>query len=246
MTTRGCCHLPGSLCDCAWKDVEEGGGAGGQPLYLTQVTALDGRLLSSVLKPAGTQSDGPICRICHEGGGSVGGEGLLSPCYCTGTLGTVHQSCLERWLSSSNTSYCELCHTQFSVERRPRPLTEVTQGGPPAWSASAPAPTCLTHSSAPSTVAAGPRPLQREEDAVLRHDVLPLHHAAGGHFGLVVSAGGPGPPPPGQLAAGRGPHHPHHRPLHHLRPVDSGVLPLPLPAVLRVEKNQPESAPAPP
>ena len=69
-------------------------------------------------------SDGPICRICHEGGG---GEGLLSPCYCTGTLGTVHKSCLEKWLSSSNTSYCELCHTEFSIERRPRPLTEVTK-----------------------------------------------------------------------------------------------------------------------
>ena len=69
-------------------------------------------------------SDGPICRICHEGGNS---EGLLSPCDCTGTLGTVHKSCLEKWLSSSNTSYCELCHTEFSIERRPRPLTEVTK-----------------------------------------------------------------------------------------------------------------------
>lgn len=75
-------------------------------------------------------SDGPICRICHEGGGG-GGEGLLSPCYCTGTLGAVHKSCLEKWLSSSNTSYCELCHTEFSVERRPRPLTEVTKTVPP-------------------------------------------------------------------------------------------------------------------
>lgn len=54
-------------------------------------------------------------------------EGLLSPCDCTGTLGTVHKSCLEKWLSSSNTSYCELCHTEFTIERRPRPLTEVTQ-----------------------------------------------------------------------------------------------------------------------
>lgn len=72
-------------------------------------------------------SDGPICRICHEGGV---GEGLLSPCYCTGTLGAVHKSCLEKWLSSSNTSYCELCHTEFSVERRPRPLTEVTGAVP--------------------------------------------------------------------------------------------------------------------
>ncbi|XP_034085626.1 E3 ubiquitin-protein ligase MARCHF2 isoform X1 [Gymnodraco acuticeps] len=131
MTTGGCCHLPGSLCDCSsstglCKSVDEGGGDACQTLYITQVTAMDGRLLSSVLKPMSTQSlsDGPICRICHEG---ACGEPLLSPCDCTGTLGTVHKSCLEKWLSSSNTSYCELCHTEFTIERRPRPLTEVTK-----------------------------------------------------------------------------------------------------------------------
>ncbi|KAL2295081.1 hypothetical protein Nmel_018230, partial [Mimus melanotis] len=128
MTTGDCCHLPGSLCDCPGsaalsKAVDES--ALGRPQYITQVTAKDGRLLSTVIKALGAQSlfsDGPICRICHEGGN---GEGLLSPCDCTGTLGTVHKSCLEKWLSSSNTSYCELCHTEFVVERRPRPLTEV-------------------------------------------------------------------------------------------------------------------------
>lgn len=67
-------------------------------------------------------SDVGMCRICHEGGG---GETLLSPCDCTGTLGKVHKSCLEKWLSSSNTSYCELCHTEFTIERRPQPLTQV-------------------------------------------------------------------------------------------------------------------------
>lgn len=122
MTTGDCCHLPGSLCDCTAplsKSVEDSDIC--RPPYVTQVTAKDGRLLSTVVKGLGTQSDGPICRICHEGGN---GEGLLSPCDCTGTLGTVHKSCLEKWLSSSNTSYCELCHTEFTVERRPRPLTE--------------------------------------------------------------------------------------------------------------------------
>ncbi|XP_018586661.1 uncharacterized protein LOC108921615 isoform X1 [Scleropages formosus] len=126
MTTGQCCHLPGSLCDCTGgadlsKAVQEADGR--QARYVTQVTTKDGRLLSTVIRALGMQSDGPICRICHEGGN---GEGLLSPCDCTGTLGTVHRSCLEKWLSSSNTSYCELCHTEFSVERRPRPLTEVS------------------------------------------------------------------------------------------------------------------------
>lgn len=69
-------------------------------------------------------SDVGMCRICHEG---AGGETLLSPCDCTGTLGKVHKSCLEKWLSSSNTSYCELCHTEFTIERRPQPLTQVSR-----------------------------------------------------------------------------------------------------------------------
>lgn len=71
-----------------------------------------------------------MCRICHEG---AGGETLLSPCECTGTLGKVHKSCLEKWLSSSNTSYCELCHTEFTIERRPQPLTQVRTFGLQQW-----------------------------------------------------------------------------------------------------------------
>ncbi|XP_054573173.1 E3 ubiquitin-protein ligase MARCHF2 isoform X2 [Eptesicus fuscus] len=124
MTTGDCCHLPGSLCDCssspAFSKVVEATGLG-PPQYVAQVTSRDGRLISTVIRVLDTPSDGPFCRICHEG---ANGESLLSPCGCTGTLGAVHKSCLERWLSSSNTSYCELCHTEFAVEKRPRPLTE--------------------------------------------------------------------------------------------------------------------------
>ncbi|XP_055723313.1 E3 ubiquitin-protein ligase MARCHF2-like isoform X2 [Salvelinus fontinalis] len=124
MTTSGCCHLPGSLCDYSGsadlpKVVEEPDA--GQAQYVAKVTAKDGRSLSTVVKAVGSQSNEGMCRICHEG---AGGETLLSPCDCTGTLGKVHKSCLEKWLSSSNTSYCELCHTEFTVERRPQPLTQ--------------------------------------------------------------------------------------------------------------------------
>ncbi|KAM4602946.1 E3 ubiquitin-protein ligase MARCHF3 [Polymixia lowei] len=66
-------------------------------------------------------SEEPFCRICHEGGGS--GE-LLSPCECSGTLAMVHRACLEHWLTSSNSSHCELCHHQFALERLPKPFTE--------------------------------------------------------------------------------------------------------------------------
>ncbi|POI31266.1 hypothetical protein CIB84_004983, partial [Bambusicola thoracicus] len=90
-----------------------------------QVAAKDGQLLSSAVRTLATQSspfnDRPMCRICHEGSSQ---EDLLSPCECMGTLGTIHRSCLEHWLSSSNTSYCELCHFRFAVERKPRPLVE--------------------------------------------------------------------------------------------------------------------------
>lgn len=169
MSSSGCCHLPGSLCDYsgnaesdASKDSEESDSTT-QAQYIAKVTAKDGRPLSTVVKAVSLQrlegeepawgpnqhriitlsfvsllsciylfiflklslySDIGMCRICHEG---AGGETLLSPCDCTGTLGKVHKSCLEKWLSSSNTSYCELCHTEFTIERRPQPLTQVSE-----------------------------------------------------------------------------------------------------------------------
>ncbi|XP_066459234.1 E3 ubiquitin-protein ligase MARCHF3 isoform X1 [Eleutherodactylus coqui] len=130
MTTSRCSHLPEVLPDCtssapSGKNVEDCSSlVNGQPQYVMQVSAKDGQLLSTVVRTLTTQStfnDRPMCRICHEGSNQ---EDLLSPCECTGTLGTIHRSCLEHWLSSSNTSYCELCHFRFSVERKPRPLVE--------------------------------------------------------------------------------------------------------------------------
>ncbi|NWX43760.1 MARH3 ligase, partial [Steatornis caripensis] len=131
MRTSHCSHLPGvppeHLPAPDSKSLPEGsssGRAGSCPQYVMQVLAKDGQLLSSIVRTLPTQSpfsDRPMCRICHEGSSQ---EDLLSPCKCTGTLGTIHRSCLERWLSSSNTSYCELCHFRFAVERKPRPLVE--------------------------------------------------------------------------------------------------------------------------
>ncbi|NXE68621.1 MARH3 ligase, partial [Calcarius ornatus] len=111
MRTNRCSHLPGVPPDHPHPPAPDGkslpGSSGGLatscPQYVMQVSSKDGQLLSSVV------------RTLAE---------LLSPCECTGTLGTIHRSCLERWLSSSNTSYCELCHFRFAVERKPRPLVE--------------------------------------------------------------------------------------------------------------------------
>ncbi|XP_061119300.1 E3 ubiquitin-protein ligase MARCHF3-like [Conger conger] len=108
------------------KALDESGvrGGGVHPQYVMQVSAKDGQLLSTVVGTFATQSalvERPMCRICHEG--SVQEE-LLSPCECAGTLGTIHRSCLEQWLSSSSTSSCELCHFQFSVQHKTPPLLE--------------------------------------------------------------------------------------------------------------------------
>ncbi|KAM9307316.1 E3 ubiquitin-protein ligase MARCHF3-like [Pholidichthys leucotaenia] len=65
-----------------------------------------------------------MCRICHDGGSQ---EELLSPCECSGTLATVHRSCLEHWLTASGTSICELCNYQFTVQKKARPLFEWLQ-----------------------------------------------------------------------------------------------------------------------
>ncbi|PKK25188.1 E3 ubiquitin-protein ligase MARCHF3 isoform X2 [Columba livia] len=126
MRTSRCSHLPGvppeRLPAPDGKTLPAG--TNSCPQYVMQVSTKDGQLLSSVVRTLATQSpfnDWAICRICHEGSSQ---EDLLSPCECTGTLGTIHRSCLEHWLSSSNTSYCELCHFRFAVERKPRPLVE--------------------------------------------------------------------------------------------------------------------------
>ncbi|XP_049790342.1 E3 ubiquitin-protein ligase MARCHF2-like [Schistocerca nitens] len=57
------------------------------------------------------------CRICLMGDN---GEPLVSPCKCRGSMGMVHLSCLERWLSQHSRNYCELCLFEFPVTRIPR------------------------------------------------------------------------------------------------------------------------------
>ena len=64
----------------------------------------------------------PICRICHEAGVR---EALLSPCKCRGTLGLVHRSCIERWLSTANTDSCEICSFRYQTVRKARSFREV-------------------------------------------------------------------------------------------------------------------------
>ena len=51
------------------------------------------------------------CRVCR--GGPEDERPLYTPCLCRGSIGQVHQNCLEEWLSHSNKEICELCHTKY-------------------------------------------------------------------------------------------------------------------------------------
>ncbi|CAK1546225.1 unnamed protein product [Leptosia nina] len=59
-----------------------------------------------------------MCRICH-GGESLSSDlgQLISACSCRGTVGRVHVKCLERWLTESGKSRCELCGTRYATRR---------------------------------------------------------------------------------------------------------------------------------
>ncbi|ELU01324.1 hypothetical protein CAPTEDRAFT_55512, partial [Capitella teleta] len=60
-----------------------------------------------------------FCRICHEGEER---EVLLSPCRCAGSMGLVHRSCIERWLSTKHSATCEICNFKFCVSEESPPL----------------------------------------------------------------------------------------------------------------------------
>ncbi|XP_046398866.1 E3 ubiquitin-protein ligase MARCHF2-like [Ischnura elegans] len=104
-------------------------------------------VVSSPKSPTSHRSDrrhsssGSICRICHEGEnggndssqyrntGRMSGEPLISPCDCIGTLGLVHRSCLEHWLSASNLDHCEICKFRFNTQRKSKPFCEWVRNG---------------------------------------------------------------------------------------------------------------------
>ena len=70
-----------------------------------------------------SQNSGDICRICHCE--SETQNPLLTPCYCSGSLKYVHQSCLQQWLTASETTSCELCKFPFIMHTKIKPFNEV-------------------------------------------------------------------------------------------------------------------------
>lgn len=63
-----------------------------------------------------------FCRICYS---NESKEHLTNWCNCSGTMGLMHKSCLERWLSQSNSNNCEICKYEFKVEKVPRSFKQV-------------------------------------------------------------------------------------------------------------------------
>jgi len=72
-------------------------------------------------------SDSPRCWICRDGG-----QELVAPCKCSGSMKWVHRKCLARWRRTArnprNFTHCRHCDFRF---RFPMKL----QAAPRAWSA---------------------------------------------------------------------------------------------------------------
>lgn len=51
------------------------------------------------------------CRVCR--GGPEDDRPLYTPCLCSGSIGLVHQDCLEAWLAHSKKDTCELCFSKY-------------------------------------------------------------------------------------------------------------------------------------
>lgn len=54
------------------------------------------------------------CRVCRSG--AEPDRALYYPCMCSGSIGAVHQDCLEAWLNHSKKDTCELCNTKYEFK----------------------------------------------------------------------------------------------------------------------------------
>ncbi|XP_026671297.1 E3 ubiquitin-protein ligase MARCH2-like [Ceratina calcarata] len=108
-----------------------------------------GSLISARSNDDESRVSGDICRICHMGNfpptdenrvgrgrqsqGIHGDDSqtsslssysylgpLISACKCRGTVALVHAQCLERWLTESGHTRCELCGYKYATKRVPR------------------------------------------------------------------------------------------------------------------------------
>ena len=59
-----------------------------------------------------------ICRICFDGESE--NNLLIAPCKCTGSMRSVHEECLKKWIISSEQDIklaaCDICKEKFQMD----------------------------------------------------------------------------------------------------------------------------------
>ncbi|TKR87427.1 hypothetical protein L596_011827 [Steinernema carpocapsae] len=54
-------------------------------------------------------SDRRLCRICQSETGQ-----MVRPCACAGTMGDIHETCLNTWVQQSQKDTCEICKERYA------------------------------------------------------------------------------------------------------------------------------------
>lgn len=58
-----------------------------------------------------------VCKICADSTG----EKLFEPCRCSGSMSSIHHSCLVKWLAMSGRKHCEICTYKYRMSKAPLP-----------------------------------------------------------------------------------------------------------------------------
>ena len=91
----------------------------GRNVFNNQAVNLSPQSMNSTRSNNGLNS-AILCRICY----TADSEPLIQPCNCSGTMGLMHKTCLEKWLSQANSNRCEICQFQFQVRKQPRSFSQ--------------------------------------------------------------------------------------------------------------------------
>ena len=57
------------------------------------------------------------CRICLENEGPEG-DLITGVCDCSGSIKSVHLSCLQQWIEISDATTCEICQATYKLEAK--------------------------------------------------------------------------------------------------------------------------------
>ena len=69
-----------------------------------------------IFKPDNLKPDKPnekICRICYENDSK-----LIYPCKCSGSIKWIHESCLKKWIETSNKNICPQCKYEYKKQTK--------------------------------------------------------------------------------------------------------------------------------